>query len=252
MNTQNLVTYCEQLKLMVFYKELAQQLKMGKLSTEDSIEQSLLTQVNFNHDVKIQRLLKQAKLREPKADIGELTFKYWSKLNKAEVSRHFDCQWIKQRLNITAIGPTGSGKTYIACALAKQAIFQGIPVLFLRFIDLVLQLSAAEKNETLYAFRRKLSRYPLIVVDDWAIKALSDSQRHLLFEFIEERDEKASLLITSQYEVDEWHRAFGEQIMADSVLDRISNHSHFFNMSCDISLREVFGLNFKGGSHVKP
>ncbi len=252
MLNQNIINHCSQLKLFEFQEELTLQSKnndIQNVSFDERIELALNAQVNHNHGCKVQRLLKQATLRYPNADIHNLPYKYWTKVKKLDITRHLDCDWISQRGNIAIIGPTGSGKTHLACALAKQAIFNEIPVLFHRFVDLILLLTIAEKEGELHKFRRKLNRYPLIIIDDWAIKALTDTQRHLLFEFIEQRDENASLLITSQYPVDKWHTAFGEPVVADSVIDRISNHSQFINTFCVKSLREVFGLS--GGNHEK-
>jgi DNA replication protein DnaC len=252
MLNQNIINQCSQLKLFAFQEELALQSKnndIQSVSFEERIELTLNAQVNNNHDSKVQRLLKKAKLRYPHADINNLPYEYWKKANKLDITRHFDCGWVSEGRNLAIIGPTGSGKTHLACALAKEAIYNEIPVLFQRFVDLILLTTIAEKEGELHKFRRQLNRYPVIIIDDWAIKKLTDVQRHLLYDFIEERDENSSFLITSQYPVDKWHGAFSDLVVADSVIDRVKNHSYFINTFCDISLREVFGI--PGGSNEK-
>lgn len=250
MISQEFTDLCSTLKLPIFQQNLENQDSDSAYRDKPLMERitiALQSQANSNHEAKVSRLKKQAKLRYPSAGLDSLPYEHWTKITPSDIERLFTCEWVSSKRNIVLVGPTGSGKTRLACGLANQAILQGMSVISYRFADLMLHFSAAEKNDELMKFRQKLNRYAVIIVDDWAIKKLSDSQRHLLFEFIEQRDQNASLIITSQYPIDKWHDAFGEPTVADSVLDRIVNNSYIIDTYCEKSLREVYGL--RGGNH---
>jgi DNA replication protein DnaC len=193
---------------------------------------------------RITTLIRQAKLRWPHADIDGISYIKKEALKPEYINELAELHWITNHQNLLITGSTGCGKTFIACALASRALMQQIPVLFIRYNDLLLQLAAADNEERIKAFYRKLNRIPLLIIDDWGVSPLNAQQRHLLFEFIECRDQKASLLITSQYDVGDWYDAFGDKTIADSVLDRIIHCAHPVNAEGP-SMRELLGL--KGG-----
>ena len=139
-------------------------------------------------------------------------------------------------------GATGTGKTYIACALAQQAIMDTIPVLYFRFNELILNLVAADKNEKLTAFRRRLNKTSLLIIDDRGISPLNPIERHLLFELIESRDKKGSMIITSQYPIKSWYDAFQDPTIADATLDRIVHQTHEIVLKGE-SIRKAIGMN---------
>jgi DNA replication protein DnaC len=219
-------------------------------TVEDAVESALLAQVNHNHDLKIQRLLKQARLSDSNADVSQLSYQYWPKLNKRDIERHFNCEWVLNHRNMVGVGPTGSGKTNLACALAKLAIYRGLPVRFFAYSDFTLELleESNKGSDAFLRYRKKLSRYALIIIDDWDIYEISDTQRKLLFDFIVNRDKNASLFITSQKPVSQWHKAFGDPLMADAIIDRINNHSYILDMATERSLRELSGVNRRGAN----
>ena len=136
------------------------------------------------------------------------------------------CDWIRSYKHLLLTGKTGTGKTSLACIIAQEAIKQLIPVLFFRLSNLLLELVAAQQDEKLKPFIRKLNRAPLLIIDDWGNALMNKTQRHLFFELIESRDLNASLLITSQYPVSVLHESFQDSSLADSVLDRIIHNAH--------------------------
>lgn len=123
-------------------------------------------------------------------------------------------------------GPTGVGKTWLACAFANQAIRQGSPTLYKRFSLLMEELDVARRDGSLPKLRGQLAKVKLLVLDDWAMTPLSTAGRHELLELIEERSGRSSLLITSQLPMDKWHDYIGEPTIADAILDRIVHRSH--------------------------
>ena len=220
---------CITLKLTGFF----QGLQLQELRT-DSHELPFLERVSELLDVQLaevecrrrKSLKRQANLRWANAHLSDIDLKSEQAIKPAVLKQLSTCDWIRYCQHAILEGPTGGGKTHFACALANEAINQGLSVRFYRYAELVLMLKSADSEGELDKLNRKLARIDLIVIDDWGIKALDAVSRHLLFEFIEYRDQKGSLLITSQYPVDKWHAAFQDPTVADSVLDRIVHCSH--------------------------
>jgi DNA replication protein DnaC len=235
------------LKLSGLKKALVLQLEgVDKRSFLSRLDDLLSHELIDTGNRRITTLIRQAKLRWPHADIDGISYIEREALKQEYINELAELHWVTNHQNLLITGSTGCGKTYIACGLAMRALMQQIPVLFIRYNDLLLQLAAAENEERIKAFYRKLNRIPVLIIDDWGISPLNVQQRHLLFEFIECRDQKASLLITSQYPVGDWYDAFGDKTVADSVLDRIIHCAHPVNAQGP-SMRELLGL--KGGQH---
>lgn len=222
--------------------ELLTNLKLhgAKAIYEQQITSAILDELTFDerffdvlsgqHDFVIEKrkctLTKQAKLRYPALYLENLDYALYPDLNQKQVQQLVTCDWIKECRHLLITGKTGTGKTSLACIFAQEAIKRLIPVLFFRLSNLLLELVAAQKEEKLKNFLRKLNRAPLIIIDDWGNALMNKPERHLLFELIESRDLNASLLITSQYPVSVWHDSFQDSTIADSVLDRIIHNAH--------------------------
>lgn len=211
----------------------------------DRLYDLLCHEENATRNRKIAYLLKQAKLRWPNALIEDIKYELHPSLKPATIKELAQLTWVDNSNHIIITGATGTGKTYIACAFARRAITEAIPVLYFRFSELVLQLVAANKQEKLIAFRRRLIKAPVVVIDDWGITPLNPIERGLLFELIEARDRNGSWLITSQYPTTDWYDAFQDPTIADASLDRIVHQSHKIVLKGD-SIRKAMGL--EGGA----
>ncbi|WP_395344910.1 IS21-like element helper ATPase IstB [Ningiella sp. W23] len=226
---------CEALKAQMASADVA---NMDFLSRLDDM---LAKQLEVCQNKKLAYLQKAARLRWPNMTVADLDYSLFPSLKQAKVNELAFLNWVVNCHHVIITGATGTGKTTIACALANKAISEGIPVLYFRFNELILNLVAADKQEKLTALRRKLLKTPLIVLDDWGISPLSSIERHLLFELIESRDKKGSMLITSQYPVKSWYDAFQDPTLADATLDRIVHQTHEINLKGG-SIRKAIGM----------
>lgn len=244
MRRSDLAQLCASLKLYGFADALAEQFKSKTAKAmpfETRLLELLEAQLAFVTDRRINNLRKRANLRWPHASVSSIDYTLHPKLLPSVLESLAACHWIEHHQHVILQGATGTGKTFIACALAQQAILQEIPVLYVRYPDLVLQLLAAQGQGELDKLRRKLNKAMLLVIDDWGVAGLGDAARHLLFELVETRDQNASLLITSQFPVSAWHEAFQDKTIADATLDRIVHSAHQLHLEGE-SIRKQQGL----------
>lgn len=250
MINQNVINKCEALKLHGFAEEFERQASLSrydKKAVEARLIEMLDAQLQANSQKRIATLLRQAKLRFPQMFIEDIDYELYPKLKVNLVKSLASCDWIEHKHHLLIIGPTGTGKTSLACAFSNAAIQQHIPVLFFRLSGLLLELIAAKKERELVKLIRKINRAKVLVLDDWGNALMSSEERHLLFELIESRDQNSSLLITSQYPVSVWHDSFQDSTIADSVLDRIIHNSHIIERGNAPSIRKLLSIA-EGGS----
>ena len=172
------------------------------------------------------RLLRGARLKVAEASIEDINYKAARGLDKRQIAQLATGDWIRRTQNLLITGATGSGKTWIACALAQQTCRQGASVLYWRVPRLIEELRIAHGDGSYLKFLKTLSKAALIVLDDWGLSALSTQDRADLLEILDDRVNVGSTLIASQLPVDNWHAYLGEPTLADAILDRIVHHSH--------------------------
>ncbi len=238
MNNQNtLFEQCKCLKLDGFMPILEADNYEDKTPFE-FLSELLSAQLSLNTERKISRLTKQAKLKYPDVYLSDIDYALLPSLKVNHVNQLAECHWVKTNRNIIIVGPTGTGKTSLACRLGQAVISQQQSVVFYRLSHLLLELVAAERENELMKLLKKLCRIDLLIIDDWGNALMDKNERHLFFELIEYREQKGSLIITSQYPVSAWHETFGNEAIADSVLDRIVHNSHQINLKGE-SIRKV-------------
>ena len=174
---------------------------------------------------RLTRLLKAAKLKHD-ACPENIDYRASRQLDRQVMSNLLTCDWIEKSLNILLTGPTGVGKTWLACALGQQAARKGYSVLYTHLTRLLEELEIAYGDGSLHRLRTRLARVRLLILDDWALAPLSARGRHELLEIIDDRVKKGSVLITSQLPLDQWHDYIGEPTIADAILDRLVHSSH--------------------------
>ena len=215
----------------------------GELSFEDRLRMLLRQELTARDENKIARLRKSAGLRWPDAHISDFSASpHLLAKDKRLVEHLMAFHWVNEFQHILLHGATGVGKTRLACAIANAAVLKKIPVFSIRFADLLLALLAAENDGELEKLRRKYLKQKIFIIEDWGVAPMNVRERHLLFELIEHRDQRGSLIITSQYPPEKWHDAFQDETVADSTLDRIVSYAHCIHMKGD-SNRKLRGVN---------
>jgi DNA replication protein DnaC len=181
--------------------------------------------------------LRQARLRQP-AVLEDIDFRHPRGLDKSLIAQLGSCGWVGQRLNILITGPTGCGKTFLACALAHKACREGHTVRYLRLHRLLQDLQISKGDGRYPKLLTALAKTDLIVLDDWGIAPLTDEHRRDLLEILEDRHGRRSTLVTAQLPVDKWHAQIGDPTLADAILDRLIHNAHKIPLKGD-SMRKL-------------
>jgi DNA replication protein DnaC len=172
------------------------------------------------------RRLREAKLRLGQACVEDIDFPPKRELDRAIVRQLMNGRWIDDHLNVLVTGPTGTGKTYVACALAQLACRKGHRVLYRRASRLFQELTMARADGSWVRTLAKLARVEVLVVDDFALGPLREQDRQDLLEVLEDRHGLHSTIMASQLAVKQWHDYLGEPTVADAILDRLINSAH--------------------------
>ncbi len=214
---------------------LEEQMKMDDIETI-SFEERLGLLLDHEQAVRETRRMKtrlsKAKLRQ-NGTVEDIDFRHPRGLDKSLILRLSACQWIKDRNNLIITGPTGVGKSYLACAFAHKACREGFNALYLRMTKLFEDLSLAKGDGRYLKLLTTFSKTDLLVLDDYGLKLLNQEQRHDFFEILEDRHNLKSTLVTSQLPIENWHEQIGDPTLADAILDRLVHSSHTIKLKGD-------------------
>ncbi len=186
---------------------------------------------------RLQVRLKDAKLKQD-ALVEDIDFKTKRGLDKSMLFTLSNCEWIQRKQNIIITGPTGAGKSYLACALGNKACREKFTVIYHRVPRLFEELSIGRGDGRYVKMLEKISKVDLLVLDDWGISPLNELQRRDVLEIIEDRYNISSTIIVSQLPSDNWYEIIGEPTIADAILDRLIHNSHKIELSGD-SMRKI-------------
>ena len=150
--------------------------------------------------------------------------------------------WIKEKQNVIITGPTGSGKTFIACALANSACRSGFSAYYIRLPRLLQELNIAQGDGSYGKLLSRLARYALLIIDDWGLAKLNDKERRDILEVLEVRHGITSTIVSSQIPMEKWHDTIGDPTIADAVLDRVIHNAHIITMKGE-SMRKLLSKN---------
>jgi DNA replication protein DnaC len=175
---------------------------------------------------RLDRLLRAAKLRLSSACLEDVDYAKERKLDKAVVRQLATGRWIREKHNVVITGPTGVGKTYLACALAQRACRLGYRALYRRAPRLFDELALARADGSYARLLARFAKTDVLVLDDWGLVPVKDIERRDLLEIMEDRHGLRSTIWTSQIPVAQWHDHVGEPTIADAICDRLLHNAH--------------------------
>lgn len=206
----------EQMKTRA-YKDLNFEERLGMLVDRE---------MDSRQDRKLRMLLTKARFRYPGASIEDINFMAKRGITKDVILSLSRNEWIKDKRNIIITGSTGVGKTYMACALGNSACRAGISTYYTRLPRLFQELKISKADGSYAKLLQKLSRVNLLIVDDWGLSPLSDTERRDFLEIMEDRYNVRSTIISSQIPTEKWHDLIGEPTIADAICDRLIHNAH--------------------------
>lgn len=210
-------------------EDMRNNVSLQELSFEDRLGMAVELEIQDRRTKKLNRLIKQAKFKVD-ACPEDVNYRVKRGLDRQVMSNLLSCDYLEKDLNVVLTGPTGVGKTWLACALGQQAARKGYSVLYVRLSRLLEDLEIAHADGSLPNLRSRLSKKDLLILDDWALSPLTSTGRQELLEIIDDRLGKSSIMITSQLPVEQWHVYLGEATIADAILDRIVHRAHVLKL----------------------
>lgn len=177
-------------------------------------------------NARVTRNLREAKLRISQASLEDVDFSPKRELEKPLIRQLAGCAWVNDHQNIVITGMTGTGKTYLACALAQAAIRKGYRAVYRRAPRLFEELALAHADGSFASLLKRLAKVDVLVIDDWALSPAKDSERRDMLEILEDRYGSRSTIITSQLDTKKWHDHLADPTVADAICDRLLHRAH--------------------------
>jgi DNA replication protein DnaC len=175
---------------------------------------------------RLARALREAKLRIPNACIEDIDYAPKRELDRALLRQLGTSAWIGSHANVIVTGATGTGKSYVACALAQQACRSGFRALYRRVPRLLEELALAHADGTYTRLLGRLAKVDVLVLDDWGLAPLREQERRDMLEIFDDRHGTRSAILTSQLPVEKWHDYVADPTIADALLDRVVHNAH--------------------------
>jgi len=208
------------------WQEQGRQSDMGQLGFDERF--ALLVEAEWlrRENERLARNLREAKLRLSHACLEDIDYAARRELDRAQVRQLATCRWISEHQSVLISGATGTGKTYVACALAHQACRHGYRAVYRRASRLFDEFTLARADGTYPRLLSRLARIDVLVIDDFALAPLEDQQRQDLLELLEDRHDLRSTVVASQLPVAKWHTYIDDPTLADAICDRLLHNSH--------------------------
>lgn len=227
------------LKLTGMVEALDEQLSspdINQLSFEERLGLMIDREMTTRDNRRLKSRLKKARLRQ-NACMEDIDYRHPRGLKRDQIQQLLGNRWLQEHQNVIIVGPTGVGKTWLACALAQKACRDGYTVEYLRLPRLLQDLNLARADGRYPKLIAGLAKTDLLVLDDWGLSPLTEGQRRDLLEIVEDRHNLKSTMITSQMPVEHWHELIGDPTLADAILDRLIHNAHRISLKGE-SLRK--------------
>jgi DNA replication protein DnaC len=223
------------------YREVTENAQQGQFTTDELIAHLVDAEYDDKYNKKLSRLVKQARFKQ-QASIEQLNLQYSRGLDKNQVLQLQTCDWVKKSRDLLITGPTGVGKSFIACALGFQACINEFKVMYITANRLFDKLVFAKADGSYFKILDGISKTKLLLIDDFGLKKIDNIQCTMLLDIIDERHGKSSTIITSQLPVKSWYDCFAEPTIADAILDRLINGSYRIELQGE-SMRKILRKN---------
>lgn len=218
-------------------EEQATQSAALELSFEERFAMLLDREVLCRDNRRLTRLLQLAQLKYRNAALEDVNFRARRGLDRSQLASLGSCDWIRAGQTLLIQGATGSGKTWLACALAHQACRQGLSAWYVRSPRLFEELTLCHADGSFRKRLAALARIQLMIIDDFAIAPIGPRERNDLLELLDDRIGTRATLLTSQLPPAHWHEYIGDPTLADAILDRLLNRAHRLALVVDRSMR---------------
>ena len=212
------------------------------LGFDERVAMLVQREIDWRDDKRVARLLKAARLKVSGACIENIKWRASRNLDRNLIASLAGCDWVRHARTVLMTGSTGTGKTWLSCALAQQAARSGLTVLYTRTTRLMQELHVAHGDGSFGRRLAQLARIDLLVLDDFAGAPMAAGERTDLLELLDDRVGSRATLITSQLAVNVWHAWLDDPTVADAILDRIVHSSHRIALKGP-SLRKDDGTN---------
>lgn len=212
--------------------------KVQELSFEERLGLLVDLEKNLRDNRRLKSRLRSARLRQD-ACIEDIDYRIPRNLDKGVVLSLAGCDWIRQHENIIITGSTGAGKSFLGCAFGHRACLEGYTTAYWRFSRLLEAMNMARCDGTYNKVLAKLAKTNVLIIDDWGLADIDDTNRRDLLEILEDRYRVRSTVVTSQFPTNKWHEVIGDPTMADSILDRLVHNAHQINLKTKVSIRKL-------------
>ncbi len=239
MNEQQTLEKLNWMKVCTMAQEYSRQLKNPDIQSfpfDDRFSLLVDSEWIARQNRRLANLVRKAGMKYNCA-IEEFVFTPERSVNKETIMQLSSCTWICDNLNVLITGATGSGKTFLGCALGNAACRNGFKVLFKRVPRLLTDIAIAKGDGSYNRLMRELKNIKLLILDDWGLNVFDHNEGRDLLEVIEERTQSNSTVILSQLCIDDWHGLFIDPIVGDAVLDRLIHGSYQISLVSKESMR---------------
>jgi DNA replication protein DnaC len=213
----------KKLNLNAFANEFEEQEKNGgyqEFTFHDRLSLLLQREILERENKNIKRKMTNAKIKQ-KASLENVKVGQERGLDKVTLQSLNTCEWIKRKQNIIITGATGVGKSFLSSALAEKSCRSGYQARYFRYQNLLSELIFSTADGSLKNYLNKLEKFNVLIIDDWALHSITESEQKYLFELIELRSETSSTIFVSQTPISKWHSLMPNSTIADAILDRI-------------------------------